>query len=145
MSAASGRSFASVLDQLMNAEPVEPQPAGVVPPSLGIDALGTASPVDALWSSVPDEFVADLYLGATEEQTAVPEPFELPSVRGEDIARELGLDRASAKNLDRLRRVFAFKNHPDRVAPELRHRALLRMQVANRLIDEAKRKTTAKG
>ena len=31
-------------------------------------------------------------------------------------------------------------NHPDRVAPHLRSRALARMQVANRLIDEAKRR-----
>jgi hypothetical protein len=37
------------------------------------------------------------------------------------------------------RRAFAFKNHPDRVAPHLRQRAMVRMQVANMLIDEAKK------
>jgi hypothetical protein len=38
-----------------------------------------------------------------------------------------------------LRRTFALKNHPDRMPPEQRERAMIRMQVANRLIDEAKR------
>ena len=38
------------------------------------------------------------------------------------------------------RRAFAFKNHPDRVAPHLRQRAMVRMQVANMLIDEAEQK-----
>ena len=35
--------------------------------------------------------------------------------------------------------VFALHNHPDRVAPHLRQHALARMQIANRLIDEARR------
>ena len=42
-----------------------------------------------------------------------------------------------------MRRSFAFANHPDRVAPHLRQRAMIRMQVANMLIDEAKRRAVA--
>ena len=44
---------------------------------------------------------------------------------------ELGLERAPPADFGKLRRTFALKNHPDRVAPHLRQRALARMQVAN--------------
>ncbi|RWD71886.1 hypothetical protein [Mesorhizobium sp.] len=69
---------------------------------------------------------------------------QLPSIDPEAIAGELGLDHP-AKNADfgRIRRNFAFANHPDRVAPHLRQRAMIRMQVANMLIDEAKRRALA--
>nr|WP_292765144.1 hypothetical protein [Mesorhizobium sp.] len=60
------------------------------------------------------------------------------------IAIELGLDGSALPDLGRLRRAFALKNHPDRVPSHLRQRALQRMQVANGLIDEAKRKAVAK-
>jgi hypothetical protein len=56
------------------------------------------------------------------------------------IAAELDLASARSKDLGRLRRTFAMKNHPDRVAPHLRLQAQARMQVANGLIDEAKRR-----
>ncbi|CDX11902.1 conserved hypothetical protein [Mesorhizobium sp. ORS 3324] len=69
---------------------------------------------------------------------------KLPPIDPESIAGELGLDRPG-KNADfgRMRRSFAFANHPDRVAPHLRQRAMIRMQVANMLIDEAKRRALA--
>jgi len=55
------------------------------------------------------------------------------------IARELGITgREKPDVLDRMRRDFAFANHPDRVAADLRDNAIVRMQIANRLIDEAK-------
>lgn len=50
-----------------------------------------------------------------------------------------GLRAHLPKNYDRLRRDFAFRNHPDRVAEHLRAYAIVRMQIANTLIDEAKR------
>ena len=72
------------------------------------------------------------------EPAAMPEP---PlSVDPDVIAAELGLSSVRAAELGRLRRNFAMKNHPDRVAPHLRSRALARMQVANGLIDEARRR-----
>lgn len=62
----------------------------------------------------------------------------------ESIAAELGLGRSSdPANFSKLRRSFAFSNHPDRVAPHLRQRAMVRMQIANMLIDDAKRKALA--
>ncbi len=64
------------------------------------------------------------------------------SVDPEAIAAELGLGSpAQDADFSRLRRSFAFANHPDRVAPHLRQRAMIRMQIANMLIDEAKRKS----
>ena len=76
---------------------------------------------------------------------AAPEPEDrLPAIEPEAIALELGLEQATAADCGRLRRSFALLNHPDRVAPHLRERALTRMQVANRLIDEAKRRALAR-
>ena len=67
---------------------------------------------------------------------------KLPPVDPEAIAAELGLGSpAQDADFSRLRRSFAFANHPDRVAPHLRQRAMIRMQIANMLIDEAKRKS----
>jgi hypothetical protein len=69
---------------------------------------------------------------------------KLPPIDPDSIAVELGLN-GPGKGIDfgRMRRSFAFANHPDRVAPHLRQRAMIRMQVANMLIDEAKRRALA--
>ena len=91
-------------------------------------------------------FEAELAALLSEAQD-VPETVEsrdLPSVEPEVIAAELGLATAVSADFGKLRRSFAFRNHPDRVAPHLRQLALARMQVANRLIDEAKRRAIAK-
>lgn len=69
---------------------------------------------------------------------------KLPPVDAESIAAELGLGEAGTPvDFSRLRRSFAFSNHPDRVAPHLRQRAMVRMQIANMLIDDARRKALA--
>jgi hypothetical protein len=74
-----------------------------------------------------------------------PKPEErLPPIDPESIAVELGLNQpGEGADFGRMRRSFAFANHPDRVAPHLRQRAMIRMQVANMLIDEAKRRALA--
>jgi len=62
----------------------------------------------------------------------------LPSTDPEEIARELRLSSGvSAAELAQIRRRFAARNHPDRVAPHLRERASDRMKIANALIDRA--------
>lgn len=81
-------------------------------------------------------------LGDMERRFAeiVPPPLEpeiLPSIEPEDIAKELALKGVAASELARVRRAFAFDNHPDRVPAHMRDRAIIRMQVANMLIDEA--------
>jgi len=78
------------------------------------------------------------------ETSPAPEIIALPSIEPDAIAAELGLADATPADFGRLRRLFALKNHPDRVAPNMRQRALQRMQVANGLIDEAKRRALTK-
>ena len=57
----------------------------------------------------------------------------------QSISRELGIDgKSKPEELDRARRSFAMRYHPDRVPEAMRERAALRMQIANMLIDEAK-------
>nr|WP_230978897.1 hypothetical protein [Mesorhizobium composti] len=89
------------------------------------------------------EFAALLEQARAALADEQPLPQEvLPPIDPDAIAAELGLDRpATELDLSRLRRSFAFANHPDRVAPHLRQRAMIRMQVANMLIDDAQRKT----
>lgn len=60
-----------------------------------------------------------------------------PQTEDEAIAEELGLhaDLATVE-LQRIRRNFAKKNHPDRFAPAQRLGAARRMSIANMLIDE---------
>ncbi|MCB8839132.1 hypothetical protein [Aurantimonas sp. VKM B-3413] len=61
-----------------------------------------------------------------------------PSTDPEAIRRELDLERArSAKDVMQCRRSFARTNHPDLAPPQFREQANLRMQIANRLTDEA--------
>ena len=50
-----------------------------------------------------------------------------------------GAKGSSLADLDKARRSFALRYHPDRVPEQFRDRAALRMQIANMLIDEAKR------
>lgn len=75
------------------------------------------------------------------ETLAMIEP--LPSIEPEDVAFELGLAHIPATDYPKLRRRFAFDNHPDRVAPHLRERAMVRMKLANMLIDAASSKAKA--
>jgi hypothetical protein len=92
------------------------------------------------------ELEALLDVVGVEENAAEPPAeilVDLP-VEPEAIAVELGLNEARPDELGRLRRVFALKNHPDRVPAHLRQNALKRMQIANGLIDEARRRALAK-
>ncbi|MDR7031942.1 MULTISPECIES: hypothetical protein [unclassified Mesorhizobium] len=84
---------------------------------------------------------------ALAEEAPASAEDRLPPVDPDSIAAELGLDRDVADmDFNRLRRGFAFDNHPDRVAPHLRQRAAIRMQIANMLIDDARRRAeSAKG
>ncbi|WP_430681746.1 hypothetical protein [Mesorhizobium australafricanum] len=151
--------FASLLDDLIVAsEKGEEEGAR---PSIPFDYLSVADELHSGRIKVAGESVAAEYREqgtdlAAEFATLLDQakltlageerrPEErLPPIDPEAIAGELGLDRP-AKNADfgRIRRNFAFANHPDRVAPHLRQRAMIRMQVANMLIDEAKRRALA--
>jgi hypothetical protein len=154
------RDFASLLDDLFVAAET---PAETVPrPTIPFDYLTVADELLSGRIKVSDGAAAAHYREAGEAIEAelaalldevevevagtppLPATIELPSIEPDAIAAELGLADATPADLGRLRRVFALKNHPDRVAPDLRQRALQRMQVANGLIDEAKRRALAR-
>lgn len=80
-----------------------------------------------------------------EAQSALPPPsskpevasVEPPKTENQTIADELGLSPELATiDLQRIRRDFAKKNHPDRFEPGSRTNAARRMSIANMLIDE---------
>ncbi len=76
--------------------------------------------------------------GVPDLQPALDDLFFLDP---QSISRELGIDdKSRPEDLDRARRAFAMRYHPDRMPHEMRERAALRMQIANVLIDEAKRR-----
>jgi len=153
------KNFAAVLDDLfVSAEPVEETAAR---PSIPFDYLAVADELHSGRIKVSSET-----LGAEYRETGVDLAAEfaafldsapqieadgesrreekLPPIDPESIAAELGLGQpGKPEDFSRLRRNFAFSNHPDRVAPHLRQRAMVRMQIANMLIDDARRKALA--
>lgn len=154
------RDFASLLDDLFVAsEREEIAPA----PTIAFDYLAVADELHSgrirvsgetvaaeyreSGASLEDEIVSLLDMVQTEteiETEAVEEP-EQPSIDPDAIAAELGLAAAKPADLAKMRRSFALANHPDLVAPHLRQRAMVRMQLANMLIDDAKRRAAKKG
>ncbi|HWK65575.1 MAG TPA: hypothetical protein VNS34_11570 [Rhizobiaceae bacterium] len=154
MGAGTGRDFASLLDELLVEARMEDH--GASRPAVSFDYLAVAEELLSGRIKVADDKVMSEYSstsgGADEGVDALfeaaggsIEPADLPPVEPEAILRELGLKASSnAAELARIRRAFAFKNHPDRVAPHLRQRAMVRMQVANMLIDDARRRAGRK-
>ncbi|MDN5929249.1 MAG: hypothetical protein L0I29_19485 [Hyphomicrobiales bacterium] len=141
------RDFASFLEDIVE-PPVKPalpgedfsDDAAAAAPSIPFGFVG-GGPADPHSDSGP-ETAAAAYLGLNAGWARGE---ALPETAPDAIARELALHRAAdVKALDRLRREFAFKNHPDRVRPEWRDAAMARMQTANRLIDEAKQRLAGK-
>lgn len=161
--ASGGKNFAAVLDDLfLTAEP--PEEAGPVP-SVAFDYLAVAEELYSGRITVSSQTLAAEYRENGEAAAGLAAEFaafldkaqpvveagaagerqeRLLPVDPESIAAELGLDRDDGPtDFGRLRRSFAFSNHPDRVAPHLRQRAMVRMQIANMLIDAAMRKALA--
>lgn len=141
MAMLANKDFASLLDELIATR--DQTATTTVAPSIPFDYLAVAEELHSGRIRVSDDAVAAEYRDAAEPQAAPP-PLQMPepvlAIEPEAIAAELGLERAASADLARIRRRFAFANHPDRVAPHLRERAKIRMQVANRLIDEAARR-----
>lgn len=136
------RDFASLLDEMLVDEAARRNAASR--PATSVDFLNV---IDEIGSGlvVADDAAARYREQAEERKeraataVVVPQP-KTPSIDPAEIARELGLSgRKKPDELAAIRRRFALANHPDRVAPELRAVSMVRMQVANMLIDEAKR------
>jgi hypothetical protein len=131
-----GRDFASFLEELLTeSEEKAGRTRVAAPPSVPFTFLD-----DTLTGDEPDavDQASAAYMSLREELLA---EIAAPDTDPDAIVRELGLGGIrTRKALDRLRRKFAFDNHPDRVRPQWRDRAMIRMQIANRLIDETKRR-----
>jgi hypothetical protein len=114
--------FDAVLDQLLEREP---------PPTAAAFRAHSGAAFDPTYAAALYED-ADL-AGVGAKATAEP----LRSIE-DAVARELSLsDDLEPADLERIRRRFAYRNHPDRVAPSLKGQALERMTIANVLIDQA--------
>jgi hypothetical protein len=76
-----------------------------------------------------------MYVDAEASATT---PNETTRSLEEAVTLELQLsDDLGLAELERMRRTFAYRNHPDRVGPAHKAQALQRMTVANVLIDQA--------
>jgi hypothetical protein len=147
MRAAGNRDFAALLDELIAASLTESE--APAQPGIPFDYLSVAEELYSGRIRVSAEAVAAEYreadamadaLFAAAEKAKADED-ELPSTEPEAIWKELDLAHVTeADELGRRRRVFAFRNHPDRLPPHLRQRAMVRMQIANMLIDEMERR-----
>lgn len=151
--------FGALLDQLLaaTADAEFDEPEGGVAPSLRVDMLAQIERLQAENVALfPDRAMreygdnAEQFQTKTETKTekqAPQSPANLqPALEDlffldpDSISRELGIGpKSKPDELDRARRSFALRYHPDRMPEELRERAALRMQIANMLIDEAKR------
>ena len=164
MGSGSYRNFASILDDLATVrtggedEVASAEEAGTAP-SIQFDYLSVADelhsgkiraaldPAAVLYGDAVT--IAEYELQALLDDISIepdeePAPVDLPEATDPtSIAGELGLAQADLPRLAAIRRRFAFANHPDRLPPHLRSRALQRMQVANMLIDEAVRRLSA--
>lgn len=150
------KDFATLLDELI-AESVEAErDVGPAQPSLQVDLLAQIERLQAENIALFPERAVHEYVENSEapprvEATPVVEPDptspdlqpaldDLFFLDPQTISRELGIKpRSRPDELDRARRAFALRYHPDRVPEAFRERAALRMQIANMLIDEAKR------
>jgi hypothetical protein len=124
--------FQTVLDQLRRQQDA---PEGVISRLRGVPAFGWAYPAAEVPPASPIAAAAEMYVAVDIPTTA---PKATPRCVEEAVAQELQLsDDLAPADLERIRRRFAYRNHPDRVGPAHKARALQRMTVANVLVDQA--------
>ncbi|MEX0406639.1 hypothetical protein ABGN05_13255 [Aquibium sp. LZ166] len=148
MTAFTTSEFTSLLDELLDKSEREKDGSGR--PSVPFGYVAPKDAVEELWASMPSDFVTSVYRDTGDRETVretpgmeTPEASEppLPSIEPDAIAAELRMANARwPRDFDRIRREFAMANHPDRAEPRLRDRAVIRMQIANMLIDQEKRR-----
>ena len=150
--------FGALLDQLLaaTAEADADEPESGVAPSLRVDMLAQIERLQAENLALfPDRAMREYGDNAEtvphEQPKQPPQASQSPAnlqpaledlffLDPDSISRELGIGpKSKPAELDRARRSFALRYHPDRMPEEMRERAALRMQIANMLIDEAKR------
>lgn len=145
--------FTSLLDELMEAtrQAEERESADGPAPSLQVDMLAQIERLQAENVALFSVSAMREYGSNAGETVQPPKSVEAPGdlqpaledlffLDPDTISRELGIKpKSKTEELDKARRAFALRYHPDRVPEEFRARAALRMQIANMLIDEAKR------
>ena len=128
----SGTPFHVVLDRLINQGNA---PGGATPHWRPIPACDWTSLAEVAAPAACDIATGQMYIDADLSEAASQ---GTPRGVEEAVALELQLsDDLEPAELERMRRTFAYRNHPDRVGPAHQARALLRMTVANVLIDQA--------
>ena len=152
MGADSRLDFTSLLDELIaasDAAEVAEADSGASP-SLHVDLLAQIERLQSenvsLFADRAMREYGENNADSASQPAAEPAPHLQPALDDlffldpHTISRELGIKpKSRPEELDRARRSFAMRYHPDRVPEEFRERAALRMQIANMLIDEAKR------
>ena len=147
MGSGSYRNFASILDDLATVR------TGGDSDVSGAEEAGTAPSIQFDYLSVADELHSGKIRAALDpaavlygDAVTIAE-YELQallddiSIEPDEEPAPVDLPEATdATSIAASRRRFAFANHPDRLPPHLRPRALQRMQVANMLIDDAVRR-----
>lgn len=150
-----GLDFTELLDELLAAsgEAAQEDERASSPSSLRVDLLAQIERLQTRGQPFSTAQAIHEYRdNATVAATRQPEarPAAAPDLQPalddlffldpQTISGELGIaDKSSPEELDRARRAFAMRYHPDRMPEEMRERAVLRMQIANMLIDKAKR------
>jgi hypothetical protein len=109
-------------------------------PSLSVDALFSIE--DGQAAAAGGAAIWEEALAWFEEQEEPPPPLpeqRLPKDESpEGILRELGLtDRFTREEIGRARRLFMWRNHPDRHGEAERENATRRVAIANMLLDRA--------
>lgn len=153
MAAGAKLDFTALLDELMAAsEAAEAGEAAGAAPSLQVDLLAQIERLQAdnegLFRQSAEQAYGEHATGneAGPRKAADAAPAHLAPLLDdlffldpESISKELGIQSATGPgDLDKARRTFAMRYHPDRVPEQFRDRAALRMQIANMLIDQAK-------
>jgi hypothetical protein len=131
--------FNSVLDQVSRqneASTVSVAPARAAPAGGWTYAAAEAPAVSSTAAT------AEMYVHTDAADATAASP---PRSVEEAVALELNLtDDLRPADLERIRRTFAYRNHPDRFGPQHRAHALQRMTTANALIDQALKRARAR-
>ncbi|TCN32457.1 hypothetical protein [Sinorhizobium americanum] len=110
-------------------------PVGLSPAFIVETPTRTTAPFAAVERAYLDLASAE----RSEEPPVMPDHLRRTSLT--DVAAELDLvEGETGLTLAAKRRRFAAANHPDRLPPEFRSNATIRMKLANMLIDEALRR-----
>jgi hypothetical protein len=127
--------FHVVLDRLMNQADAPGGASARLRPMPGCDWVSLA---EAAAPMEVDAVSGQMYIDTDWPYATQAAPQGAPRSVEEAVALELQLsDDLEPSELERRRRTFAYRNHPDRVGPAHQDWALRRMTIANVLVDQA--------